>query len=159
MPIIIQYSLLTVYQKSLIFGPPAYLPSDVKKLSMSLQPIWNIFSGGDIPKPLAGSGTACDVRDVARLFVFAADHPDKADGERYNVVSGIAHPQAITDVLREGFPERSAVIQVGQPGVGYPKSLWNNRIDGSKAVRATGEDYVNFKESIIDTARALTPYL
>ncbi len=99
------------------------------------------------------------MRDVARLFVFAAESVDKAKGQRYLAVGGIAHPQAVADILNDEFPGRRGVLQRGQPGVGYSKDFRTNRVDASKAVRDTGVEWIGLRESVVDTAKVLEGYL
>ncbi len=136
-------------------GPPAYLPTDPASLSFSAALVWRIFAGQPIPTPLGGTGAAVDVRDVARLFVFAAEQPAKADGQRYLAVGGIAHPQAVADVLREALPGRRAVVQAGSPGVGYDPSLQSDRFDVAKTVTDTGEAFIGLRESVVDAAKVM----
>src|SRR3569833_4228325 len=129
---------------SLVYGPPAFLPADKSKLSIGTGIIWMMFSGNEGPAPFGGTGTAVDVRDEARLFVFAAENTAKADGQRYLAVGGIAHPQAVADILNDEFPERTGEMKTGNPGVGYAKNLRSERMDAGKAERDTGKGWIGF---------------
>ncbi len=99
-----------------------------------------------------------DVRDVSRFVVFAVDHPEKTDGERYIAASACGPPQAMADILRKALPERAAAIDKGTPGDGYlpgygfPAS--GNSYDGSKLVRTTGRDYIPFDKTVLDTVES-----
>ncbi len=99
-----------------------------------------------------------DVRDVARITVWAVEHPEKANGERYITSAAHGPTQAIADILRKAYPDRDDIIEKGTPGEGYlpgykyPTSL---NYDGSKATRATGQDYIPFEKTVLDTAEAL----
>lgn len=145
------------------------------KLNETLTPLWKIFSGEakTIP-PSFGSGTFVDVRDVAFEHVWAFENSSKADGQRYIACQGFGPAQAIADILRETYKGTSIAekIPVGTPGegyvgynkatgvvedVGYPAG--RPRVDGSKASKAMGLNYITFKQSVIDTAKALEPLL
>ena len=99
-----------------------------------------------------------DVRDVSRAVVFAMDHPEKTNGERYIAASACGPPQAVADILRKALPERAAVIDKGTPGEGYlpgfgfPAS--GNSYDGSKLARTTGQDYIPFDKTVLDTVES-----
>ncbi len=98
-----------------------------------------------------------DVRDVARLVVFGVEHPEKANGERFITSSAYAPAQAIVDILRKAYPERSDIIQKGTPGSGYfPGYAFPAATvyDGSKAVRVTEQDYIPFEKTVLDAAEA-----
>jgi nucleoside-diphosphate-sugar epimerase len=150
---------MTAINPALVYGPPVFLPADPAKLSISTKPIWQIYSGGEVPPPTGGSGMSVDVRDVARLFVYAAEHPAETDGQRYLAVGGIAVPQALADILNEAFPERG--LKKGTPGAGYDADLMPSAVDigALKAVKMTGESWIGMRTSVIDTAKALQRYL
>lgn len=101
-----------------------------------------------------------DVRDVARLVVFAVERPNEAGGERFLAAAHYAPAQAVADILREEYPERAkaGIIQEGTPGEGYnpdyrfpPKIVY----DGSKAVRATGQNYIPWRQTVLDTVESV----
>jgi nucleoside-diphosphate-sugar epimerase len=151
------------------------LPTSGSKLNETLAPIWKIFSGTSqtIP-PNIGSASAVDVRDVAFAHVWAFENPSKADGERYITAQGFGPLQAAADVLRAEYKGTAIAekIPVGTPGegyVGYDKStgevgvveypVGRPKVDGSKASKAMGFSYIRYKQSVIDTAKALEPLL
>jgi nucleoside-diphosphate-sugar epimerase len=136
-----------------------FLPDDPAKLSISTKPIWQIFSGGEVPPPTGGSGMSVDVLDVARLFLWAAEHAEQANGERYLAVSGIAVPQALADILNEAFPEKN--LKKGTPGEGYDATLKPAavEIDALKAIAVTGQGWIGMRETVVSTAKALGGYL
>lgn len=142
-------------------GPPVGLES-VDKISSTTGWIWTVFSGQDIPKPIVEDASFVDVRDIARVAVYGVDHGDKLDGERYLLANGVVSPQAAADVLREAYPDRRDVIKKGTPGEGYRPGFAypeEKSIDGSKAVRATGQDYYPVEQTIRDTAKYLEKFL
>lgn len=98
-----------------------------------------------------------DVRDVARIFVWAVQHPEEADGERYIAYGGNGSEQRIADILREHYPDRQSIIKEGNPGQ-YPPSIGIS-IDASKAVKATGQDFIKYDQSVVDAAKAFEIYL
>lgn len=123
-------------------------------------PVWKVYTGKSIEESgIKGAVAGCvDVRDVGRITVWAAANPEKANGERYITSSGYGSAQVIADVLRKAYPERTDIIAKGTPGEGYltgyqyPLSCV---YDGSKAAKATGQDYIPLEKTIVDTAEAL----
>jgi nucleoside-diphosphate-sugar epimerase len=100
-----------------------------------------------------------DVRDVSRLFVYAAEHPTESNGQRYLAVGGIAITQALADILNEAFPDMG--LKKGTPGAGYPADLKPEAVDitSLKAIKATGQGWIDMRKSVVDTANALRGYL
>lgn len=166
---------ITTINPSVVIGPPLVLPSSGTKFNETLQPFFNILSGKQqtIP-PNIGSGSFVDVRNVAFMHIWAFEHPDKSDGERFLGVKGFGPSQAVADVLRYHYKGTSIgdKIVVGEPGKGYvgfnektgeveevryPEE--NMKVDGSKAVRVMGVEYISFPQSIVDTAKAMEPLL
>jgi nucleoside-diphosphate-sugar epimerase len=140
-----------------------------------LAPFFSIFSSTakTIP-PNIGSGSFVDVRDVAYEHVWAYENPSKADGQRYIACEGFGPTQAVADILRyayKGTPIAEKIL-VGNPGekyLGFNKETGDVdyvkynpgtvRVDGSKAEREMGFKYISFKQSVLDTAKALEPLL
>jgi nucleoside-diphosphate-sugar epimerase len=109
-----------------------------------------------MPPQIGGAGYI-DVRDVARMHVWAAEHPDHSRGQRYLLSNGKAPPQAAADILRARFPERD--ILVGEPGKGYTPDFWFVRGESStvsaKAYDALGvKRFIMFDQSVLDTVEA-----
>jgi len=106
-------------------------------------------------------GDTIDIRDVARLLLWSALNPKKADGERLICSSAVGGGQAIADILRKRMP--CLKIQPGEPGKGYSPDYKPQPEDGgfdtSKAVTFTGEDWIPFEESVVDMGRFLQRYL
>lgn len=145
-------------------GPPLVLPPTPDQLGQTVEFVWNVFSGRPFDKcGVPGAFYAyVDVRDVARLVVFGIDHPEKADSERFIAANVFAPLQATADILRAAYPERRHIIQEGNPGEGYfPDYRFPDDVifDGSKAVRATGQSYIPWETTVLDTAKAFERYL
>lgn len=135
-------------------GPPLAPFKDVNSIGETVRNIWQVLAGQDIPPPLNGPGNYVDVRDVARLFVWAVQHPDQANGERYIAHGDRGSGHRIAEILREHYPERRHVIRdypAGQPD-GFD-------IDVSKAVNATGQGFIPYEKSVLDAAKAFEIYL
>lgn len=111
---------------------------------------------------------------MAYEHVWAYEHSSEADGQRYIACQGFGPTQAITDILRLAYKGTATgeKIAVGNPGEGYDgfnKSTGEVdevsypagkvRVDGSKAEKAMGFKYITFKQSVLDTAKALEPLL
>jgi nucleoside-diphosphate-sugar epimerase len=130
---------------------------------MSSKLIPDVFIG----KPLDQAGFPglyngyVDIRDVARLVVFGVEHPQKANNERFLAASFYSPPQAVADILREEFPDRAEIIEKGTPGEGYQPDYSFRGIvyDGSKAVRVTGQEYIPWRQTVLDTIEKLRPVL
>ncbi|KAK7424753.1 hypothetical protein QQX98_000333 [Neonectria punicea] len=152
---------MTAINPTFVMGPPVALES-LSKISETTAFILQVFAGQEIPAPISPDPGYVDVRDIARVVVFGVKHADKADGERYILAKGVITPQAAADVLREAFPDRRDIIKTGTPGKGYypgfsfPETRF---IDGSKAIKATGQDHYTAEQTIIDTAGFLEKYL
>lgn len=150
---------MTAVNPALVGGPPLLLTDSPKNLSESVIDVWLILSGAPMP-PTIGTGTIVDVRDVARLFVFAVAHPEIAKNERYLAVGGAGPSQAVADILREAYPERRDIIQKGTPGAGYrPDFDISWLISANKAEEATGQKFIGFKESVLAAAKAFEKFL
>ncbi|KAF7554005.1 hypothetical protein G7Z17_g3204 [Cylindrodendrum hubeiense] len=152
---------MTAVNPTFVMGPPVALES-ISKISMTTAFIWKVFAGQEIPAPISPNPGYIDVRDIARVFVFGVDHGDKTDGERYILVNGMVPPQAAADVLREAFPDRRDIIKEGTPGEGYTPDFTfpeSRIIDGSKAVKATGQANYTVEQTIVDTAKFLEKFL
>ncbi|KAF3937826.1 Dihydroflavonol-4-reductase [Dactylella cylindrospora] len=142
-----------------VSGPPFVPPKDASKISETIYAIWEFFSGKENPEGLTtGAGTYVHVYDVARLFVWAAENAEVANGERYLALGGKGGNQAIKDILREAYPNRRDKIPEGTPSEGYlpgwgygPEDF---AFDASKAVKATGQDWIKYDQVVLDTAKA-----
>lgn len=160
---------------SVVIGPPINLPSSGSGLNETLKPIYDILSGAASGIPLKiGSGSFVDVRDVARVHIWVYEHPEVANGERYIAATSFGPPQGIADILRYEYKgtKFAEKILVGTPGEGY--AGYNKetgevvdvdylpefaRPSGKKAETAIGLKWIPFKQSVIESAKALEPLL
>lgn len=147
-----------------VAGPPLILPEDPEKLSETAIVAYRIMNGQDMPPTGPGNGTHVDVRDVARLIVFAVESKQVADGQRYLAGGNrvYANIQAYRDLLRKAYPDRKSIIGEGEPGKGYNQDYSTPNggflVDGSKAVDATGQDWIPFDQMTLDAAKAYEKY-
>lgn len=116
--------------------------------------VWEVFSGQEVTPPFNRPGNYVDVRDVARLFVWAVQHPEQANGERYIAYGGRGGVHQISQILREHYPDRRDIIKEIPAGESD-----GNSIDASKAVNATGQEFIKFEKSVLDAAKAFEIYL
>ncbi|KAK6543553.1 hypothetical protein TWF694_000297 [Orbilia ellipsospora] len=141
-----------------VSGPPVVSPKDASKISETILTIWQIFSGKKDFISLGDHSTYVHVFDVARLFVWAAQNSAKANGERYLALAGRGGDQAVMDILSEAYPTRRDVMPQGEKDQGYTKDyLWPEggmNFDISKAVKATGQDWIKYEKVVLDTAKA-----
>ncbi|KAI0446473.1 NAD(P)-binding protein [Xylaria telfairii] len=148
-----------------VAGPPAYLPSSPKGIAETNSFIWKVFSGQDFPPGPSGYGTHVDVRDVARMTEWASSHPEIAGNERY-IVGGngnVGLPQAAADILRQAYPERRHIIKEGTPGDGYLPNFAADpqgvQVNSTKAVKATGQDWITYDKMVLDSAKLFEGFL
>lgn len=141
-----------------VTGPPLVGPKDPANIPETVRNVWQILSGQEHPPPMnPTSATYVDVRDVARLFVWAVQHPEEVDGERYIAYGEGGSEQRIADVLRENYPDRRNIIKKGTPGM-YPLD-GGIGIDAGKAIKATGQAFIRYDQSVLDAAKAFEAYL
>ena len=144
-------------------GPPFVPAATPDKINETLVPVWTILSGAQIPPEFGSNKSYIDNRDVARIIVWAIDNSGQADGERYLLTAGAPNNQSIADVLNKHYPHLN--IQKGNPGEGYlpgfayPPDGQGIRYDSSKAVKATGQEYIGFEQSTLDAAKVFERYL
>ncbi|KAK1833421.1 hypothetical protein QBC39DRAFT_346020 [Podospora conica] len=156
---------VTAINPCYVTGPPLLIPESADKLGLTYDVGPLLYLGKPIDKVgIPGAfHTYVDVRDVARVVVFAIDHPDKVNNERYIVASAYAPPQAHADILRRAYPERADIIQKGTPGEGYTPGTYafpkSKVYDGSKARGLTGQDYIPLEKTVIDTVESLKSIL
>jgi len=116
--------------------------------------VWQVLAGQDAPPPLNVPANYVDVRDVAWLFVWAVQNSEQANGERYIAYGGRGGVHQISQILREHYPERRGVIKE------FPAGESNgNIVDASKAIKATGQEFIKFEQSVLDAAKAFEIYL
>lgn len=86
-----------------------------------------------------------------------------SSGERYLAVNGPGFPQAIADILHKAYPERGSLMPRGSPGEGYMEDYsWPPgavSVSGKKAQSAMGEPWIDFKRSVLDTAKWLEQFI
>ncbi|MCJ1479083.1 hypothetical protein MMC13_007767 [Lambiella insularis] len=147
-----------------VIGPPVQPPLTASALNETLRPIWSVFSGADnaIP-PAIGSASYIDVRDVAAIHVWCAEHPAESNGQRYLMANGRGTPQAAADILRKAYPHRKE-IPVGEPGSDYVAGTYDwlkdrQSFDSGKAKRALGKEFILYDKSVLDTAKVMERYL
>jgi nucleoside-diphosphate-sugar epimerase len=164
------FAVSSIYP-SLVIGPPVHLPASGDGLCLTLKPLWDMFSGkSSTVTSLPGDGLYVDVRDVAQMHYFAYAHPEVVDGQKFIASGGYGPAQAIADILHEAFPEREGKMPRGNPGEGYfgyengkagkiapPKEAVT--VSGKRAESVMGIEWVDFRKSVIDTAKALEPLL
>ncbi|KAL2195206.1 hypothetical protein P885DRAFT_79648 [Corynascus similis CBS 632.67] len=153
---------LTAINPVFIVGPPLVRPTSLDEIQKPNRLVPDVYAGA----PLEEAGIKgiwsgwVDVRDVARLVIFAVERPNEAGGERFLAAAHYAPAQAVADILREEYPERAkaGIIQEGTPGEGYnpdyrfpPKIVYA----GSKAVRATGQNYIPWRQTVLDTVESV----
>lgn len=148
---------MTSVNPSFVSGPPVVKPKTENDLGGTVAFIWKIFFGSDLDKAgQTGTSAYVDVRDVARLILFAVENTSVANGQRYLASAGWAGFQAVADILRKAYPERQDVIQEGKPGEGYQPDFSfpaENAHDTSKAIGATGQAWIPFNQTVLDTAK------
>ena len=145
-------------------GPPVQPSSKPSSMNESLRPTWALFSGeAKTTEDTVGVPSFVDVRDIGRIEIWCAEHPQQSNGQRYIASAGYGGPQAIADTLRKAYPNRLDKIPKGEPGVGYNPD-YSHREDrfsyrGEKAEKTVGMKYIRFDQMVLDTAKAFERYL
>ncbi|KAH6721156.1 putative NAD dependent epimerase/dehydratase [Leptodontidium sp. MPI-SDFR-AT-0119] len=152
---------MTTINPTYVCGPPLVLPDDPANINETVRAVWKILSGQAIPPPLGASGSFVDVRDVAELMVFGVEKSHVANGQRYIACAGVGGEQAIADILNEAYPNRE--LARGEPGKGYLPTFGfagdGPKIDATKASQARGKEWIGYKQSVLDAAKAFEHYL
>jgi nucleoside-diphosphate-sugar epimerase len=143
-------------------------PVSEATLPSTFAPILGALRGKETSGPqdhiakIAGSTPYSDIRDIADVYLWCAEHPLEADGQRYLVVAGHGPRQAIYDILRKHYPERADIIPRGNPEFQYNKDwtfdLDGVRFDSSKVKSHTGLKFRSYEETVVDTAEFLAPF-
>ncbi|KAK4150249.1 hypothetical protein C8A00DRAFT_18189 [Chaetomidium leptoderma] len=148
---------LTAINPCFVAGPPLVAPSSLDKVNITTKNISDVFAG--VPLDQAGIPGShhifVDIRDVARAVVFAVDHLEKTNNERFILASFASPQQAVANILRKAFPERAHIIEEGTPGEGYLPgyAFPKHRVyDGTKITRVTGQDYISWEKTVVDAA-------
>jgi len=152
---------MTAVNPCFVGGPPLVVPDTPEGIHDTVRSVYTILSGQPFPPALGGSGAFVDVRDVADLVLFAVQKPEVADGERYIACGGVGGEQQIADILRKAYPER-AIVE-GTPGKGY-EAGWGFKeggivIDGSKAAKVMGKEWITYGKCVLDAAKAFEKFL
>ncbi|KAH9894646.1 NAD(P)-binding protein [Xylariomycetidae sp. FL2044] len=148
-------------QGSWFIGPPLIPWERREDIMVSLSPIWNTMSGEGLPPPMAFFQDTIDVRDVARVIAWAAMHPREADGQRFICSSANGGHQGAADIMARLMPDLPLRLQDPEP-MDFPGYVAGDKsvvYDSSKAVRATGEQWIDFQTSVLDSAKFLRRYL
>ncbi|RYO91234.1 hypothetical protein DL764_008306 [Monosporascus ibericus] len=152
---------LAAVQASWFIGPPMVPWETRDQIPYCLSLVWKVVAGEDIPDPLPVYDATIDVRDVARVLVWAALHPKEADGERYLCSAASGGAQAIADILSKHMP--GLQVKRGNPGIGYKPDYSDpegvTAFGCSKVVKATGQGWIPYETSVLDTAGVLQQYL
>lgn len=145
---------MTAVNPATVFGPPLYMPPRLDLLSPSIRILYDTVIEGKGVSAVRGGGTvmsAVDVRDVARLMLWAAQTPRQADGQRYLACAWDAAPESVTGILRDRFPHLP-LAPAGSNGSASISARGNPIYSGEKAFKATGQDWIGLEKSIVDSA-------
>ncbi|KAI0909021.1 hypothetical protein F4823DRAFT_625159 [Ustulina deusta] len=152
---------MTALQPTYFIGQPLIPWKTSGDIPYSNSDFWKVVAGEEVPGPMMMYGDTIDVRDVARMLLWSAQNPKRADGERFVCSSAVGGGQAIADILRKHMPSLKG--QRGQPGQGYSPDYKPEAgvagFDSSKAVSVTGGDWIPYEQSVLDLAQFLQRYL
>ncbi|KAI0024480.1 hypothetical protein F4780DRAFT_603642 [Xylariomycetidae sp. FL0641] len=150
---------MTAFQPTYFIGPPLVPWETPEQIPFSVVPIWQVISGQRCNGMMLYQDTI-DIRDIARLSVWAATHPKGVDGERFICSSAVGGPDAMADILSRRMPSLDIKpASPEEPARDYKPKPGVVGFDQSKAVRASGLDWTPFETSVVDTAALLTRYL
>ncbi|KAJ4386002.1 hypothetical protein N0V93_008893 [Gnomoniopsis smithogilvyi] len=145
---------MTVINPATVLGPPLYMPPKPDLLSPSIRLLYDTVVDGKGISTVRGGGTvmsAVDVRDVARLMLWAVQHPGEADGQRFLACAWNAAPELVTNILRNNFPNlRLACTDFDfcAPQIQDVEADYSSE----KALKATNQGWIGLEKSIVDAA-------
>jgi len=128
-----------------VFGPHLPALTSTKKLNESSHLLFNIIDSGKIPD--FDFGGFADVRVVAAAHI-AAFEKDGGAGQRFLVGSHFDYQSAV-NAARETVPELQSRLPVGDPGANLADEIYV--VDGSKAGRVLGLEYISLRDSMKDS--------
>ncbi|SJX66594.1 related to GRE2-methylglyoxal reductase (NADPH-dependent) [Sporisorium reilianum f. sp. reilianum] len=152
------WDLVTI-NPPLVFGPILHQVSSPEKLNTSVGFVWGLLHGSKKEEDLLAPASNCvDVRDVAYAHVEALVRPE-AGGNRFATSLGPFVYQDVVDVVHSDSSvpaDWKKQVPTGKPGQG--KSVKQNELDGSKATRALGLEYIQLKQVVQDMVASLADY-
>jgi nucleoside-diphosphate-sugar epimerase len=137
---------LSVVCPNFVLGPPLLAGS----AGTSIGYVRGLIEGTTAP---GGAPIICDVRDVARAHVLAAEAPG-AGGQRYIVSHAAPMPPAMVEaVLREALP--GCAVKATQVPDDGAEALLRPRIDNSRATTELGLILRPVRETVADMVTAM----
>ncbi|KAK9471510.1 uncharacterized protein V1510DRAFT_420119 [Dipodascopsis tothii] len=144
---------LTTINPPLVWGPMLH-EADLSSLNTSNNMVYNMISGATPEVPVGGQTSYVDVRNVAAAHVRALTTP-AAVNQRYFVVGGKYTNSQVIGLIGELFPAIKDKLPKCPPGV-LPAGLDAEfGVDGSKATRDMGIEYVPLEKSLTDLVTQL----
>ncbi|GEQ69535.1 hypothetical protein JCM33374_g3207 [Metschnikowia sp. JCM 33374] len=132
-----------------VFGPQAF-DSEVKgELNTSSEIINGLLKLNKDSELPSNSGSAVDVRDVAKAHLVAFEK--NIENERLILSDESFTTQDLLDILRENFASLKDKLPAGQPGSGKEASGKGSSIDNTKTRETLGFPLIDLKTSVVDT--------
>lgn len=132
-----------------IFGPTLGGIGSLEHLNESTEAIWKLVGAKQVP-PLDFGGFA-DVRVIGEAHLKAFEVKE-AGNQRFLVGSHFDYQTAV-DHLRKDFPGLHDRIPEGNPGSGVTQPIY--QLDGSKAQKVLGIEYIPLEVTLKDTLAGL----
>ncbi|KAI0143729.1 hypothetical protein GGR57DRAFT_342782 [Xylariaceae sp. FL1272] len=148
---------MTSVLPSYVIGAPLIPWKDANAIPYSNSPYLEAVSNKSPPDDLAVYRDTIDIRDVARMLLWPIQNTKKADGERFICSSAAADGQKIADILSKHLP--SLGMQGGNTSRDWSVDYLSNTFDSSKALRATGQNWIPYEKSTVDMALFIQRYL
>ncbi|KAJ9477211.1 NADPH-dependent methylglyoxal reductase GRE2 [Pseudozyma hubeiensis] len=152
------WDLVTV-NPPLVFGPILHQVASPEKLNTSVGFVWGLLHGSKKEDDLlAPAGNCVDVRDVAYVHVESLVRED-AGSNRFATSLGPFVYQDVVDVIHNDSSvpaEWKKQVPTGKQGAG--SSVKQNELDGSKATRVLGLNYIQLKDVVQDMVASLADY-
>lgn len=149
------WDLVTI-NPPLVFGPIIHQVNSPEKLNTSVGFVWGLLHGSKTEDDLlTPSGSCVDVRDVAYAHVESLVRDD-AGGNRFAVSLNSFVWQDVVDIIHNDSSvpvEWKKQVPTGKQGTG--SSVKQNRLDGSKATRQLGLNYIQLKDLVQDMVASL----
>lgn len=145
-----QFDITTICPP-MIYGPLGHLVNDMSKLNTSAADFYRLMNGSSQDTPSTTFFAFVDVRDVAEAH-FRAYESERAAGQRYLTTGGNYTYQAMTDILREKFPNIIDRIPKPQESSIDPDAY---KVSSKKAESQLGIHFRGLEQVTVDTAESL----
>ncbi|KAI3406290.2 hypothetical protein KGF56_000770 [Candida oxycetoniae] len=145
---------VTTIHPTYVLGPQAYEVKNKTQLNFSADisgKLLNLKPSDEIPEFF---GDYIDVRDTAKAHIFAFEHPEKSNGERFLLRDCYFTNDSLVELIRKNFPQ----LQLPKGDLEKSAQLIEEkalRLDPSKTNSILQFKYIPLEQSIIDSVQQI----